>query len=454
MNDYDKFIYRKSQLAGDFGFDPIWMPDQAFDFQRHLIEWICRKGRGAVFADCGMGKTLMQLTWCENVHRKTGKPVLLLTPLAVGAQTVAEAARFGMEAARSIDGSVTAPITIANYQKLHMFNEWDFVGICCDESSILKSFDGVTKKAVTEFARKMQYRSLWTATAAPNDHIELGTSSEALGYLGFMDMLGKFFKKAESTMSRSQEFRSGTYRFRGHGERDFWRWIASWARAVRKPSDIGFSDDGFQLPPLVTNQHIVRPTTKPTEYLFEMPAVTLDEQRKERKRTLNERGEMAASIANTGSDAVVCWCHTNNEGDLLERLIPDAVQVSGNDSEEKKEELFAAFASGQARVLVSKPVVAGFGLNWQHCARQTFFPSHSFEQWYQAIRRSWRFGQKRPVTIDVITTEAESRVLGNMNAKAKAAEEMFKSLISHINNELVIEHKNENTNKIEKPNWI
>jgi hypothetical protein len=185
-----------------------------------------------------------------------------------------------------------------------------------------------------------------------------------------------------------------------------------------------------------------------------MPAVTLAEQRSERTRTLKERCEKAAEIANAAAEPVVCWCHTNNEGDLLEKLIPDSVQVAGKDPDERKEELFTAFANGQARVLVSKPVVAGFGLNWQHCAKQTFFPSHSFEQWYQSIRRCWRFGQKRPVTIDVITTEAESRVLGNMNAKARQAEEMFKSLISHINDELVIEHKNENTNKVEKPNWI
>jgi hypothetical protein len=269
-----------------------------------------------------------------------------------------------------------------------------------------------------------------------------------------MDMLGKFFKKAEATMSRSQEFRSGTYRFRGHSERDFWRWIASWARAVRKPSDLGFSDDGFELPPLITNQHTVKPQSKPVDMLFEMPAVTLAEQRAERTRTLAERCEKAAEITNQGNDSVVCWCHTNNEGDLLEKLIPDAVQVSGKDSDERKVELFEAFASGQARVLVSKPVVAGFGLNWQHCHRQTFFPSHSFEQWYQSIRRSWRFGQKHPVTIDVITTEAESRVLGNMNTKARQAEEMFKSLISHINNELVIEHKNENTNQEKLPKWL
>ena len=454
MNTYKDFIYQKSNLDGDHGFDPIFMPESAFDFQKHLIEWACRKGRAAVFADCGLGKTMMQLAWSENVARKTGKPVLLLTPLAVGAQTVKEAQRFGMDAARSMDGKITAPITIANYQKLHLFNPNDFVGICCDESSILKSFDGATKKAVTEFARKMKYRSLWTATAAPNDHIELGTSSEALGYLGFMDMLGKFFKKAEATTSRSQEFRSGTYRFRGHGERDFWRWIASWARACRKPSDLGFSDLGYELPELIKNQHVVKPLSKPVDTLFEMPAVTLEEQRRERTRTLQERCDMAAQITNALTEPVVCWCHTNNEGDLLEKLIPDAIQVSGKDPDEKKEELFQAFAEGQARVLVSKPVVAGFGLNWQHCARQTFFPSHSFEQMYQAIRRCWRFGQKRQVTVDFITTEAESRVLGNMNAKAKQAEEMFQNLISHINNELQVERKNENTQPTKLPSWL
>lgn len=396
----------------------------------------------------------MQLVWAQNVLEHTCKPVLLLTPLSVGPQTVREAQKFGIEAKQSRDGKLTAPITITNYQQLHKFNWQKLGGVGCDESSILKNFDGVTKQEVTEFMRKIPYRSLWTATAAPNDYIELGTSSEALGELGFMDMLNRFFKKAESTCSRGDEFRSGVYRFRGHAQHDFWRWVCSWARAIRKPSDLGFTNDGYVLPELKTVEHIVKAVTPRDDFLFDMPAITLQEQRAERRRTIQERCEMAASlIANTNKPAVA-WCHLNDEGHMLEKLIPGSVEVDGNDSDEFKEETFEAFASGQIRVLVSKPVIAGFGLNWQHCAHQTFFPSHSFEQWYQAIRRCWRFGQKSPVRIDVIASEGERGVLSNLNRKADAAETMFTKLVKLINNELRIEQKNNHTKQEIIPSWL
>lgn len=452
--DYRGFLERKTHLGNQSGFSPLWMPDFLFPFQRALTTWAIEKGRCAIFADCGLGKTPMQLVWAQNVVEKTCKPVLILTPLSVGAQTIREAHKFGIEAKQSRDGTVSAPITVTNYQQLHKFDWQQFSGVVCDESSILKSVDGAIKGLVTDFMRKLPYRLLCTATAAPNDYIELGTSSEALGDLGFMDMLNRFFKKSEQTMSRREEFRSGLYRFRGHSEKDFWRWICSWARAVRKPSDIGFPDDAYQLPELQSVEHLIAARTRNPDFLFDMPAVGLAEQRSERRRTISERCEQAAAlIVNTGKPAVA-WCHLNEEGHLLEKLIPGAVEVEGNDSDEFKEETFEAFAAGQIRVLVSKPVIAGFGLNWQHCAHQTFFPSHSFEQWYQAIRRCWRFGQTQPVKVDVISSEGEAGVLANLNRKAAQAEQMFEKLVELINNELRIEKTNQHTKKQEIPSWL
>ena len=452
--DYSTFIERKSQLGSSAGFEPLFMPDFLFPFQRALVEWAVRKGRCAIFADCGLGKTPMQLVWAQNVVEKTCKPVLVLTPLSVGAQTIREAAKFGIEAKQSRDGTIAAPITVTNYQQLHKFDWKQFGGVVCDESSILKSVDGAIKSQVTDFMRKLPYRLLCTATAAPNDYIELGTSSEALGDLGFMDMLNRFFKKSEQTMSRREEFRSGLYRFRGHSEKDFWRWICSWARAVRKPSDIGFPDDAYRLPELQAVEHIITARTSNPDFLFDMPAVGLAEQRSERRRTINERCELAASLINATNKPAVAWCHLNEEGHMLEKLIPGAVEVEGNDSDEFKEETFDAFASGQIRVLVSKPIIAGFGLNWQHCAHQTFFPSHSFEQWYQAIRRCWRFGQKQSVRVDVISSEGEVGVLANLNRKAHQAEQMFAKLVELINNELRIEKTNQHNTKQTNPSWL
>jgi len=453
-NDYAEFLERKTHLGSNDGFEPLFMPDTLFPFQRSLTEWAVRKGRSAIFADCGLGKTPMQLTWAQNIVEKTCKPALILTPLAVGAQTVREAEKFGIEAKQSRDGKIAAPITVTNYQQLHKFDWKQFGGVACDESSILKNVDGQIKAQVTDFMRKLPYRLLCTATAAPNDYIELGTSSEALGDLGFMDMVNRFFKKSEKTETRSEEFRAGVYRFRGHSEHDFWRWICSWARAIRKPSDIGFPNDAYKLPELKSIEHIIRARNPNPDFLFDMPAIGLQEQRAERRRTIEERCEMAASLVTVTGKPAVAWCHLNEEGHMLEKMIPGAVEVEGSDPDEFKEETFEAFANGQIRVLVSKPVIAGFGLNWQHCAHQTFFPSHSFEQWYQAIRRCWRFGQKNPVRVDVIASEGERGVLSNMNRKAAQAEQMFAKLVELINNELRIEKANQHINTQTNPSWL
>lgn len=452
--NYDTFIESKSQMGGDFGFAPTFLPEFLFPFQKSLVEWSIRKGRSAVFADCGLGKTPMQLVWAQNVVEKTNKPVLVLTPLSVGSQTVREGEKFGIACAQSRGGTIADKITVTNYQQLHKFDWKEFGGVVCDESSILKNFDGAIKAQITDFMRKLPYRLLCTATAAPNDYIELGTSSEALGHLGFTDMVSRFFKKSEQTMSRSEEFRAGLYRFRGHAERDFWRWICSWARAVRKPSDIGFSDEGYKLPELRTVEHIIKARTANPDFLFDMPAVGLSEQRAERRRTITDRCEMAAKLINGTGKPAVAWCHLNDEGNLLEKLIPGSVQVDGSDSDEAKEEAFDAFSQGQIRVLVTKSAIAAYGMNWQHCNHSTFFPSHSFEQWYQSIRRFWRFGQKKPVHIDIISSEGERGVLANMQRKSEQADAMFAKLVDLIGNELRIEKINNRKTKEIIPSWL
>lgn len=456
---YQDFLDGKRQLSGNFGFSPEFLPDFLFDFQKSLVEWSVNKGRAAIFADCGLGKTPIQLVWAENIVRKTNGRVLILTPLAVGHQTLREAEKFGIEAVRSSDEGLpsTGRIVVTNYERLHYFKPDDFEGIVCDESSILKNFDGATRSAITEFMRTRKYRLLCTATAAPNDFVEFGTSSEAIGDLGHMDMLARFFKANNGSlhpMYHSRAIQGAKFHFRGHAEHDFWRWICSWARAIRKPSDLGFEDGEFNLPPLETHQHIVKAETPPDKYLFSMPACGLSEQRDERRRTLQERCELAADIHNNCGESSIGWCHLNAEGDLLSELIPDAEQVSGDDPDERKEEVFSAFQAGGIRALITKPTIAGFGLNFQHCARQTFFPSHSFEQWYQAIRRSWRFGQKKKVVVDVISSEGEASVLANLQRKSEAADKLFKRIVELMGQELSIKSKGDHVTKEKLPSWL
>jgi hypothetical protein len=465
--NYTDFIESKTHFGDNMGIKPIHLSDKLFDFQRHLVEWSLIKGRSAIFADCGLGKTFIELVWSDNIVRHTNKPVLNLTPLAVAGQTVNEAEKFGIEAERSRDGKFSsgAKTIVTNYDRLHYFDPNDFSGIVCDESSILKNFDGATKAAVTEFARKMPYRLLGTATAAPNDYIELGTSSEALGVMGYIDMLKMFFKAEGNVYAQggnggggARRFAKGNFggkfRFRGHSQKDFWRWVCSWARAVQKPSDLGFDDGNFKLPKLITNQHVVSARQTNPDFLFDMPAVGLQEQRAERRRSLSERCEVAANIINNKTGPSIAWCHLNDEGDLLTSLIPDAVQVSGSDTDERKEEVFESFSSGKIRVLVSKPVIAGLGLNWQHCNHQTFFPSHSFEQWYQAVRRCWRYGQKRDVTVDVISSEGEADVLKNLQRKSDAAAQMFSQLVDLMNDELKVNKTRHETKQPVIPSWL
>lgn len=476
--NYADFIHAKSQVSDMAGFDPLWMPDFLFDFQRHLCSWAIRKGRAMIAADCGLGKTPMQLVWAENVARKTDKPVLILTPLAVAQQTQREAEKFGIEALVSNNGARRSRIVITNYEKLHHFSPQDYAGLVCDESSILKNYQGATRKLITRFVSKMPYRLLCTATAAPNDWVELGTSSEALGELSHSEMLKRFFRQlddkgqkretklqdqAEKLIEHDPQYFArlafrvaqtiGQWRLKNHAVTNFWRWVASWSRACRMPSDLGFPDGAFKLPPLDERDHIIKPSTPPPGMLFCLPAIGMGEERDERRRTMKERCEFAASLVAHKESAVI-WCHMNAEGDALAEMIGDGEQVAGSTPDERKIELYEAFRSGQLRTLIIKPKIGAWGLNWQHCAHVVSFASHSYEQYYQSVRRCWRFGQTKTVRLDVIATIGEVRVLANMRRKAEQASKMFDALVREMNNAVRVERVDEYTADGTAPAWL
>lgn len=455
MSDaYRQFLEEKIHEGADQGFEPTFLPPQLIDFQRSMVEYAVRKGRAALFEDCGLGKTLQFLAWAQNVVEHTNRPVLILTPLAVAGQTIREADKFGIPATRSHAGEIESKIVVTNYERLAAFNPADFAGVVCDESSILKSFDGSRKSEITDFMRKVPYRLLATATAAPNDYIELGTSSEALGYLGFMDMLNRFFKNdLNNSATRRHYGEAPKWRFKGHAELPFWRWVCSWARAIRKPSDLGFEDGGFVLPPLIERSHLVVSESIAPGMLFQLPAATLPEQREEKKRTVKERCEKVAELVAHYQPALV-WCHFDAEADMLERIIPGAKQVAGKHSDEEKEKRFLGFIDGSIRVLVTKPKIGALGLNFQHCAHVVDFPSHSYEQRYQGIRRCWRFGQTRPVVVDTVHTEGEARVMENLQRKAAAADRMFGNLVAEMNDAFNIGRRSAPTKPVEVPSWL
>ena len=335
---------------------------------------------------------------------------------------------------------------VTNYHRLKNFRPEDFVGVVVDESSCLKNFESVYKKEITEFIGKIKYRLLCTATPSPNDFMELGTSSEALGEMTRNQMLAMFFTNdGENTQQ---------WNLKGHAKTRFWQWMATWARAARKPSDLGFEDGDFILPELKIHQHILPSIDGKMDGFFPYVARTLDEQRAERTRTLKIRCEKVASLIPKNRPALV-WCHLNSEGDLLEKIIPGAVQVAGKDKDEVKEERLMAFSSGQIKVLVTKSKIAGFGLNWQHCSDVFWFPSHSHEAYYQAIRRCWRFGQKNPVNCHIVTTEPERLVMENMLRKERQSIELYAGIVKHMG-DAISENKHLSNGhvKMEVPSWL
>ena len=462
--DYEEFIKNKSQVGGCYGFKPIELPSVLKPFQAELASWAIEKGRSAIFAGCGMGKTLLQLVWADNVARKTNKPVLIVAPLAVTFQTVREAEKFGIECHLSRDGTVKKPITITNYERLSYFNTHDFPGCALDESGILKSFNGVIRSAIIEFMRQMHYRLLCSATPAPNDYPELGSSSEALGELGLIDMLNRFFKNNSNTSDLKGRYRGhGTpkmwegkqWRFKGHAEIPFWRYVCSWARAVRKPSDLGDYDDSeFILPPLVEREHLIETVNLADGMLIPLPAIGLAEQRDERKRTVAERCEKIAKLTCDDSRQSLVWCHLNSEGDRLEKIINGGVQVSGKDSDDQKESKFRGFIDGDIRVLITKPKIGAWGLNFQHCSHIATFVDHSYEARHQGIHRVYRYGQKNQVNVDTVITEGDRNVLDNLKRKSIAADRMFDNLVSCMHEAMGITSTKYEPQNIEVPSWL
>lgn len=426
MNEYHQFLSSKALVAETAGIaEPPELHPSMFPYQRDLVRWALRRGRAALFCDCGMGKTFMQLEWARVVSEHTGMPVLILTPLAVAQQTAAEAARFGIAALVSRDGAAHSPITIANYESLHKFSAADYGGVVLDESSIIKAFDGKTRNTVLEMFGRTPFRLACTATPAPNDHMELGNHAEFLGVLTRTEMLATFFCHDGGETQ--------VWRLKGHAERDFWRWVASWSVMLRKPSDLGYSDDGFVLPELSIVEHQIEAGILRGGALFAAEAGTLSEQREARRDTMADRVQTVANLVNGNADQWLVWCELNAEGDALAAAIPDAVQIAGSDDDDDKTARMMGFIAGTHRVLVTKGKIAGFGMNLQNCANMAFVGlTHSYETFYQSIRRCWRFGQTRPVTAHVVSTDLERAVVRNIKRKEAEAMKMAAEMVEHM----------------------
>ena len=451
--DYKQFLENKKHTLGEFGFKPNYIPDIAFDFQRDIITKACIKGRMAIFADTGLGKTLIQLALAKNVVNHTNKKVLILTPLAVAFQFILEAEKMGIDDIEySKDGKHTKKIVICNYERLHYFNSTDFEGVICDESSILKNFDGKIKQQITSFVKKLPYRFLSTATPSPNDFIELGTSSEALGYMGYTDMLGKFFKNNNNSIDPKHA--GEKWYLKPHAERDFFSWVNQWAVMIKMPSDLGFSDDKYILPGLNIDIHTVKNTSllelNGQIQMFNKPAKGFNEVRHEVKQTIKERCNKAIELAKGKTS--VYWCNRNEESKLLKELDSEAVEIIGSQSMERKEEILLAFAEGKIKRIITKAKMTGMGLNWQHCNHSVFFPTYSYEQYYQAIRRFWRFGQNNEVNIDMVISDGQTSVLESIQKKTEKAKQLHTNLTKNVNQSFINKTKEFNQ-KINKPKF-
>ena len=454
--NYQTFLESKKHSIGEFGFEPNYIPDIAFDFQRYIIEKAVKKGRIAVFADTGLGKTLIQLSIANNIIKQTNKKVLILTPLAVAFQFIIESNKLGIDDIEySKDGKHNKKIVICNYERLHYFDSNDFVGVILDESSILKNFDGKIKNQITSFIKKIPYRFLSTATPSPNDFIELGTSSEALGYMGYMDMLGKFFKTNQNSVDSNNRNIGEKFYLKPHAEKDFFAWVNQWSIMVKMPSDLGFSNERYNLPKLIVNKHIVENQSmfdiNGQITMFTPIAKSMTEVRLEQKQTEEKRCIKAVELAENKTS--VYWCNTNQESSYLKQMDKEAVEIIGSQSIEKKEEILLAFANGEIKRLITKAKMTSMGLNWQHCNHTVFFPTWSYEQYYQAIRRFWRFGQTKDVTCDMVISDGQTRVLETLQQKTKKAIELHENLTANVNNTFINKTKEFNK-EIIKPKFI
>ena len=454
--NYQDFLKGKQHLSGNFGFEAKFIPDIAFDHQKYTIEKAVKKGRMAMYLDTGLGKTLIQIAIGQNIIQETNKKVLILTPLAVAFQFIKEAEMLGInDIEYSKDGKHTKKIVICNYERLHYFNESDFTAVILDESSILKNFDGKIKGQITAFVKKIPYRFLSTATPAPNDFIELGTSSEALGYMGYMDMLTKFFKNNQNSVDSNNRNVGEKFYLKPHAENDFFRWVNSWSVMAKMPSDLGFSDDGYILPELITDTHTVKNQSlidvNGQYQLFVPIAKSIQEVRHEQNQTIKNRCEVASELAKDKTS--VYWCNLNEESDLLNQLDRDAVEIRGSMSIDKKEDILKAFADGEIKRIITKAKITGMGLNWQHCNHTVMFPTWSYEQYYQSIRRFWRFGQKSNVRVDLVISDGQQRVLDALQQKTTKAIQLQEKLKENLNQNFEISYKEFNQS-ITKPKFL
>jgi superfamily II DNA or RNA helicase len=423
--NYSEFLKTKQVMYSSSGIEAGAIGEKLFPFQRDLVRWALRKGRAAIFAGTGLGKTLMQLEWAKHIHRHTGGNALILAPLAVSSQTVREGAKFGIGVHLCRRQADAAPgINITNYEMLQHFDAGEFAGVVLDESSILKSYSGKVRTEIINTFERTPYKLACTATPAPNDHMELGNHSEFLGVMTRMEMLSMFFVHDGGDTSK--------WRLKGHAVEKFWEWVASWAAMLQKPSDLGYDDDGFILPPLNIHQINIEIDRPMEGHLFTIEARTLEEQRKSKKESLPERVRACAELVNQHPDEQwLIWCHTNDESEQIARAIPGAVEIRGSHSPEHKEQAMIDFTAGKIRKLDTKPSIAGFGMNWQHINKVIFAGlDHSFESWYQAIRRCWRFGQARPVDVYLISTTAEGAIATNIRRKEAEFEAMLSGMIA------------------------
>lgn len=422
--NYQEFLLQKKIVDLPSGFDPGELNSNLFDFQRDVVRWACRRGRAALFEDCGLGKSIQQIVWCDEVLRKTNKPVLIICPNEVRRQTIKEAAKFGFEIyLANSSADIRGPaIYITNYEKIHKFDLTVFSGVALDESSILKSFDGATRNALIEWLKNTPYKSAYTATPAPNDFMELGNHAEFLGVMSRVEMLATFFVHDGGETSK--------WRLKGHAQQDFWKWMSSWAVNIRKPSDLGYADKGFKLPKLNMFEHVVQSSQKMDGYLFALPASSLQERRQARKESKSERIQKAVEIAD--DKQWVYWCNLNSESEEIAREL-NAVELRGSTSEEEREEIASGFISGEIKRVVTKPSLWGYGLNLQCCQNTALVGlSDSYEEFYQLIRRFWRFGQKKEVNAHVIISSLEGAVLSNIKRKEKDARTLADEMIKNM----------------------
>jgi hypothetical protein len=449
--DYHAFISSKTKTLKPSGFDvdPSALNAKLFPFQSDIVARALHAGRYCMFEDCGLGKTPQQLEWAHQVCRNTGGNVLIFTPLAVAEQTKKEADKFGIGATVCRGGRGDARgIIITNYEQMNHFDAEDYSGIVLDESSILKNYSGSTRKALNDFADNIPYRLACTATPAPNDLLEIINHADFHGIRTGKEIIALYFRQDGNTTQK--------YRLKTYAVHDFWQWVASWAVAVRKPSDLGYCDDGFNLPELRVHKHIVDGHIA-DGFLFPVEACSLQERRQAARESISQRVSMAADMANAHPDEpAIVWCNLNDESAALAKAVNGAVEVRGSDSNDHKVRSMLGFADGSIRALVTKPSIAGFGMNWQHCATSVFVGlNDSYEQFYQALRRCWRFGQKREVNAHVICAETEMAVLANIDRKQRDSAALYEQIISHMGLRESVKQRIGHTERdIELPGWL